>query len=202
MEVLSDIKIRRGSWASVVAYCSWSTSSNGIGSTTFAPACSINRYYDPSTDQFLSVDPDVQETDQPYAFVNDDPLNVEDPLGLCVRTPSGGCYVPPKPKPKPTLTPKPKPTQLPSPTPTPPPTSTNEPSPTAAQTQAINDYINDTSKPWCYAGLGVAGSGAAGSELAVVYGANVDDPPAWLVTGFVIVNTLVVVTIIKVATEC
>jgi hypothetical protein len=179
---------------------------NLIRTTTSTSACSINRYYDPSTDQFLSVDPDVQETDQPYAFVNDDPLNVEDPLGLCVRTPSGGCYVPPKPKPKPTLTPKPKPTQLPSPTPTPPPTSTptptNEPSPTAAQTQAINDYINDTSKPWCYAGLGVAGSGAAGSELAVVYGANVDDPPAWLVTGFVIVNTLVVVTIIKVATEC
>jgi hypothetical protein len=82
MEVLSDIKIRRGSWASVVAYCSWSTSSNGIGSTTFAPACSINRYYDPSTDQFLSVDPDVQVTDQPYAFVNDNPLNAEDPLGL------------------------------------------------------------------------------------------------------------------------
>jgi len=28
----------------------------------------INRYYDPSTDQFLSVDPDVAETGQPYAF--------------------------------------------------------------------------------------------------------------------------------------
>ena len=41
----------------------------------------VNRYYDPSTDQFLSVDPDVQETDQPYAFVNDDPLNATDPLG-------------------------------------------------------------------------------------------------------------------------
>jgi uncharacterized protein RhaS with RHS repeats len=55
--------------------------------TTFAPACSINRYYDPSTDQFLSVDPDVQTTDQPYAFVNDNPLNSEDPLGL---VPSAG----------------------------------------------------------------------------------------------------------------
>ena len=41
----------------------------------------INRYYDPSTDQFLSVDPDVQQTDQPYVFTNDDPLNAEDPLG-------------------------------------------------------------------------------------------------------------------------
>jgi RHS repeat-associated protein len=42
----------------------------------------LNRYYDPSTDQFLSIDPDVQETDQPYVFTNDDPLNQEDPLGL------------------------------------------------------------------------------------------------------------------------
>jgi hypothetical protein len=82
MEVLSDIKIRRGSWASVVAYCSWSTSSNGIGSTTFAPACLINRYYDPSTGSFISVDPDLQQTDEPYVFVNDNPLNSADPLGL------------------------------------------------------------------------------------------------------------------------
>lgn len=42
----------------------------------------INRYYDPSTDQFLSIDPDVAETDQPYAFVNDDPLNASDATGL------------------------------------------------------------------------------------------------------------------------
>jgi RHS repeat-associated protein len=42
----------------------------------------INRYYDPSTDQFLSIDPDVATTDQPYLFTNDDPLNAEDPLGL------------------------------------------------------------------------------------------------------------------------
>jgi RHS repeat-associated protein len=43
----------------------------------------INRYYDPTTDQFLSVDPDVATTDQPYVFTDDDPLNAEDPLGLC-----------------------------------------------------------------------------------------------------------------------
>jgi RHS repeat-associated protein len=42
----------------------------------------VNRYYDPSTDQFLSVDPDVAETGQPYAFTGDDPLNETDPLGL------------------------------------------------------------------------------------------------------------------------
>ena len=42
----------------------------------------INRYYDPTTDEFLSIDPDVTQTDQPYVFTNDDPLNAEDPLGL------------------------------------------------------------------------------------------------------------------------
>lgn len=43
----------------------------------------VNRYYDPATDQFLSIDPDVAQTGQPYIFTNDDPLNTEDPLGLC-----------------------------------------------------------------------------------------------------------------------
>lgn len=43
----------------------------------------INRYYDPATDQLLSIDPDVAQTGQPYVFTNDDPLNAEDPLGLC-----------------------------------------------------------------------------------------------------------------------
>jgi RHS repeat-associated protein len=42
----------------------------------------INRYYDPSTDQFISVDPLVAMTGQPYAFTGDDPLNAVDPLGL------------------------------------------------------------------------------------------------------------------------
>jgi hypothetical protein len=42
----------------------------------------INRYYDPITDQFLSVDRYVAWTHQAYAFVNDDPLNLTDPLGL------------------------------------------------------------------------------------------------------------------------
>jgi RHS repeat-associated protein len=42
----------------------------------------INRYYDPNTYQFLSVDPKVATTLQPYAFVGGDPLNATDPLGL------------------------------------------------------------------------------------------------------------------------
>jgi hypothetical protein len=51
------------------------------GTTTSTSEHTINRYYDPSTDQFLSIDPLVATTGQPYVFVNDDPLNAEDPLG-------------------------------------------------------------------------------------------------------------------------
>jgi RHS repeat-associated protein len=47
----------------------------------------VDRYYDPTTSQFISVDPDVAETGQPYAFTGDDPVNGTDPLGLYV---SGG----------------------------------------------------------------------------------------------------------------
>jgi RHS repeat-associated protein len=41
----------------------------------------INRYYDPTTDQFISVDPLAALTGQPYAFAGDDPVNSSDPLG-------------------------------------------------------------------------------------------------------------------------
>jgi RHS repeat-associated protein len=41
------------------------------------------RYYDPSTAQFLTVDPDVATTLSPYGYVAGDPLNAGDPSGLC-----------------------------------------------------------------------------------------------------------------------
>ena len=50
----------------------------------------VNRYYDPSTGQFLSVDPDVAQTGQPYAYSTDNPTNWTDPLGLGPR-PSRSC---------------------------------------------------------------------------------------------------------------
>ena len=51
----------------------------------------VNRYYDPSTGQFISVDPLVGITGQPYQYVNGDPLNFIDPLGLswCSWSPVG-----------------------------------------------------------------------------------------------------------------
>jgi RHS repeat-associated protein len=39
------------------------------------------RVYDPSTAQFLSVDPDDAATGQPYAYADDDPLGFDDPSG-------------------------------------------------------------------------------------------------------------------------
>ena len=45
----------------------------------------INRYYDPTTDQYLSIDPAVTQTNQPYVFTNDNPLNATDPLGLAPK---------------------------------------------------------------------------------------------------------------------
>ena len=45
----------------------------------------VGRYYDPGTGQFLSVDPDVAETGQPYAYTGDDPVNAVDPLGTMVN---------------------------------------------------------------------------------------------------------------------
>ena len=42
---------------------------------------SVGRYYDPQTGQFLSVDPLVAETEQPYAYTGGDPVNGTDPSG-------------------------------------------------------------------------------------------------------------------------
>ncbi|GAA2010159.1 RHS repeat-associated core domain-containing protein [Nakamurella flavida] len=41
------------------------------------------RYYDPTTAQFLTIDPLVGSTGTPYAYVNGNPLNDADPTGLC-----------------------------------------------------------------------------------------------------------------------
>jgi len=42
----------------------------------------IHRYYDSTTGQFISVDPDLAATAQPYAYTGGDPVNATDPEGL------------------------------------------------------------------------------------------------------------------------
>jgi RHS repeat-associated protein len=41
----------------------------------------VNRYYDPLTGQFLTVDPMVDETNQPFGYTDGDPINEIDPEG-------------------------------------------------------------------------------------------------------------------------
>ena len=40
------------------------------------------RYYDPTTGQFLSIDPAMSATRQPYGYVSGNPLNDADPTGM------------------------------------------------------------------------------------------------------------------------
>jgi RHS repeat-associated protein len=46
----------------------------------------INRYYNPATGQFISVDPDVATTGEPYGYAGGNPVDNADPDGLCMRT--------------------------------------------------------------------------------------------------------------------
>jgi RHS repeat-associated protein len=48
------------------------------------------RDYDPATAQFLTVDPAVDETRQPYTYVANNPLLATDPTGLCLFARSNG----------------------------------------------------------------------------------------------------------------
>lgn len=42
----------------------------------------VNRYYDPATAQFISVDPLVSMTGEPFSYAGDDPVNESDPSGM------------------------------------------------------------------------------------------------------------------------
>jgi uncharacterized protein RhaS with RHS repeats len=52
----------------------------------------VNRYYDPATGQFVTVDPWVAFTGQPYDYSGNDPVNGLDPLGLCTIGEQGLVY--------------------------------------------------------------------------------------------------------------
>ncbi len=52
----------------------------------------INRWYDPTTAQFTTVDPAVAATGTPYAYAGNDPVNGSDPLGLCNQQGNGNAW--------------------------------------------------------------------------------------------------------------
>jgi RHS repeat-associated protein len=82
LATLCSLRIGMSRGAAIRAERSWSTASGLSQTTTFAFEGSINRYYDPTTGQFMSVDPLVILTQAPYSYANGDPMNNTDPLGL------------------------------------------------------------------------------------------------------------------------
>ncbi|HUB69610.1 MAG TPA: RHS repeat-associated core domain-containing protein [Acidimicrobiales bacterium] len=50
------------------------------------------RWYEAGSGEFTSVDPDLAETDQPYAYAGDDPVNSSDPSGLATAATNGWLY--------------------------------------------------------------------------------------------------------------
>lgn len=52
------------------------------------------RYYDPATAQFLTQDPAVEVTHEPYGYAGDDPLRFKDPTGLWFAEELGSVGIP------------------------------------------------------------------------------------------------------------
>ena len=84
-----------GSLTATTAYDAWGNPETSGGLTAYSPfgyaggytdatgmLYLINRYYDPGTGQFISVDPDLSDTLQPYSYASDDPVVLSDPTGL------------------------------------------------------------------------------------------------------------------------
>ncbi len=119
----------------------------------------VGRYYDPSTDQFLSVDPDVMETGQPYAFTGDDPLNATDPLGLrCLpKGVEGPCGPKPKPKHKTARHNGPRPI-----------TQSGKLNPKSLKSQKVLTYLDDSSG----GDIAIAGGGSSVHVVVVDQGAD------------------------------
>ena len=88
-----------GALAGTTAYDAWGNPGTSGGLTATTPfgyagyytdptglLYLINRYYDPQTGQFISVDPAVSQTRQPYAYADGNPVINTDPTGLWLRT--------------------------------------------------------------------------------------------------------------------
>jgi hypothetical protein len=59
----------------------WSVAVVYVQAGTATSGCSVQRYYDPGTGQFMSVDPLNELTNAGYSFVEDNPLDGTDPTG-------------------------------------------------------------------------------------------------------------------------
>jgi len=65
----------------------WSARVSGPTTIEHAPGRTVHRYYDPTTGEFLTVEPEVATTRQPYLYAGEDPVNETDPSGMqCTST--------------------------------------------------------------------------------------------------------------------
>ena len=84
-----------GTVTHTTSYDAWGNPQTSGGLTTSTPfgyagnytdptglTYNIRRYYDPQAGQFISVDPAVDQTDAPYTYASEDPVNAVDPNGL------------------------------------------------------------------------------------------------------------------------
>jgi RHS repeat-associated protein len=92
-----------GTLTATTAYDAWGNPETTGGLTAYTPfgftggytdptglVYLINRYYDPRNGQFLSIDPNVAQTGDPYGYAAGDPVNLTDPTG---DRPKGHGYV-------------------------------------------------------------------------------------------------------------
>ncbi len=94
-----------GNLAATTSYDAWGNPETAGGLTGYTPfgyaggftdptglIYLVHRYYDPQTGQFISVDPDVSQTGEPYSYANSDPVSEADPLGeWAIGVPCGDC---------------------------------------------------------------------------------------------------------------
>jgi len=72
-----DVRSHTGTATTPIGYASQYT--DGESELQYLRA----RYYDPGSEQFLTVDPVAAATGQPYGYASGDPTNAIDPFGLC-----------------------------------------------------------------------------------------------------------------------
>ena len=86
-----------GSLTATTSYDVWGNPQTSGGLTTTTPfgfaggytdadglVYLIARYYDPATGQFISVDPLVDTTVEPYAYADENPVSLTDPTGTAI----------------------------------------------------------------------------------------------------------------------
>jgi RHS repeat-associated protein len=190
----------------------------------------INRYYDPSIGQFLSIDPDVATTDQPYLYTGDDPLNAEDPLGLSPATNALAAATTALEARVAAATLNADPANVAAVkalearvssdlntarsqavaqyvatgTSVPVVVATAGRPASGAQSQAVADYVSDTQRPWCYASVAISAGGSLGMTgmATVSSGVLADGPPAWVAAIAGGVTVTAIIFTIKLALDC